>query len=277
MSIAGGIQNAIQNAKNIGAETIQIFGSSPRQWSTRFPKKEEIKEFRKLKKENNIGPVFLHGSYLTNIATPDNEIRDKSIQSLSEHLKIVSDLDADGLIFHIGTRKELDDDTAIKKCSDAIKKIFKNTPGKAKLIIENNAGEGKKIGTTPQEMGKILKQLNEKEKSRLAFCIDTAHALESGIIKKYTKPNVKKFIDIWEKEVGINKIAVFHANDSKTPAESKKDRHENIGEGYIGISGFKAIANEKRISNKPFILEVPGFDNKGSDEKNIKILRSCFQ
>ena len=196
---------------------------------------------------------------------------------MSEHLKIATEVEADGLIFHIGTRKDLDDKTAIKKCSDAIKKIFENTPGDTKLIIENNAGEGKKIGTTPQEMGEILRQLNIKEKKRLAFCIDTAHSLESGIIKKYTKSNVKKFIDEWEKEVGVDKIIVFHANDSKTPVESRRDRHENIGEGYIGISGFKAIAKEKRISNRPFILEVPGFDNKGSDKKNIQLLKSCFK
>jgi len=274
VSVAGGLYKAIENAKKIGAETIQIFGSSPRQWSVKMPDNKEVLLFKEKLKNSNIGPLFIHAPYLVNIATPDDEIRKKSINNLIGQMKIAELISADGVIFHIGTKKDLSEKEALEKCSDAIKIILKKVPGKSKLIIENNAGEGNKVGTTPREIGKIIKQVNS---SRMGACIDTAHSLGAGIIKDYTREKIKIFFDDWEKNIGEEKISALHINDSKAPADSHRDRHENIGLGYIGLKGFKNLAKEKRANKLPWIIEVPGFDKKGPDRKNIKLLKSLFK
>ncbi len=270
VSAAGGVSNAFLNAQRIGAETIQIFGASPRAWQASLPPASETKKFKLLQKQTGIQPVFLHAPYLVNIATPDEVIYQKSIKNLTGHLKIAQLLGAQGVIFHIGTKKDLDNEEAAKRCAQAIKQILKNVPGKSWLIIENNAGEGKKFGATPEEIALVLKKVNSP---RVKVCIDTAHSLESGLIEKYTPSQIKNFFDRWEKAVGKNTIVALHANDSKTPPHSHHDRHENIGEGYIGLNGFKNLAKEKRAWQLPWILEVPGFTGEGPDKKNIERLR----
>lgn len=274
VSVAGGLYKAIENAENIGAETIQIFGASPRQWGVKLPTQKEAEEFKQAFKASKVKSVFLHAAYLVNIATPDPLMRFKSIVSLTNHLKIADLIGADGLIFHIGTKKDSTAEEAIEKCVDAMKQILEKVPGNTKLIIENNAGEGRKFGTTPEEIGPIIKQLNS---DRVAICIDTAHSFESGAIQEYSEAGIKKFFDSWDQEAGKNKVIVMHINDSKTAMGSKHDRHENIGEGYIGLQGFKNLAKDKRSNNIPWILETPGFDGNGPDEKNIKLLQSCFE
>lgn len=274
VSVAGGLYKAIENAEKIGAETIQIFGSSPRQWNVKMPDKENIKLFKDGIKRSGIAPVFLHAPYLVNIATPDNEIRKKSIENLIGQMKITELIEADGVIFHIGTKKDLSEKEALKKCSDALKIILRKVPGESKLIIENNAGEGNKVGTTPKEIGEIIKQVNS---SRLGVCIDTAHSLGAGIIKDYSAEKIKKFFDDWEKNIGKEKIIALHVNDSKVPTDSHRDRHENIGEGHIGLTGFKNLSKEKRANKLPWIIEVPGFDKEGPDRKNIDLLKSLFE
>ena len=274
VSAAGGLCKSIENAQKIGANTIQIFGSSPRQWVVKLPEKKQVDLFREKIKKSNIGPIFIHAPYLVNIATSDNVIRNKSIDNLIGQMQIAELIGAEGVIFHIGTRKDLEINDALKKCAEAMKIIFNKVPGKSKLLIENNAGEGKKVGTTPEEIGTILKQVKSK---RTGVCIDTAHSYESGIIDEYTPKKIKTFFDIWEKKVGKNKIIVLHINDSKTLAHSHHDRHENVGEGYIGIKGFQNLAKDERVKNIPWILEVPGFNNEGPDKKNIELLKSLFK
>jgi len=151
--------------------------------------------------------------------------------------------------------------------------VLKNAPGKSQLIMENTAGGGQKVGADLDELGKIFKAVKSK---RLKICIDTAHAFEAGLIKSYSRQNIKKFFDDAENSFGVKNIIALHINDSKTPFNSHHDRHENIGEGYIGLKGFKDLAKEKRINNLAWILEVPGFKNEGPDKKNINILISCF-
>jgi apurinic endonuclease APN1 len=274
VSAAGGLHKAIKNAQKIGANTIQIFGSSPRQWTVKLPDEKQINLFKEEIKKSGITPIFIHAPYLVNIATPDDVIRDKSIDNLIGQMKIAELIEAEGVVFHIGTRKDLEIKDALKKCSEAIKIILKKVPGKSKILIENNAGEGKKVGTTPGEIGTIIKQVKS---DRVGICIDTAHSFESGIIDEYTPKKVKAFFDTWEKEVGKNKIVVLHINDSKTLTGSHHDRHENVGEGHIGLKGFKNLAKDKRVSNIPWILEVPGFNNEGPDKKNINLLKFLFK
>jgi deoxyribonuclease-4 len=273
VSVAGGFNKGVDHALEIGAQAIQIFGASPQQWQAKMPNDETITGFKKRLLESGVGPVFLHAAYLVNLASPDDSLVAKSVKNLSSHLKIAELLGAQGLIFHIGSGKELPKEAAMKKVVVAMKEVLKNVPGKAQLIMENAAGGGQKIGTTATELGELMKKIGS---SRVKVCIDTAHAFEAGAIQKYDAENIAQFFNEWGGEVGVENIVVLHANDSKTACGSHSDRHENIGEGYIGIDGFKNLARHPHARSIPWILEVPGFKDEGPDKKNIERLRACF-
>jgi deoxyribonuclease-4 len=273
VSTAGGLFTALGRAEEIGAECIQIFGASPRAWQTKMPDAEEIRKFKEEEKRSGIGPVYLHASYLINLGSPKKNLVEISIKNLSAHLKIAELLGAAGLIFHIGSSAGMDKVSSIEQVISAMKEILKEVSGESFLIMENAAGGGEKIGKDAEELGYILKKVGSK---RVKVCIDTAHAFESGVIKEYSPAGIKEFLDKWDKEIELQNIVAIHANDSKTPWNSHNDRHENIGEGYIGLKGFKELAKEKRLWDKAWLLEVPGFDNEGPDKKNVDILKKCF-
>jgi deoxyribonuclease-4 len=274
VSVSGGLYKAIGNAKVIGAETIQIFGASPRKWQAQLPKAGDVEKYKKLLMESGIGPVYLHAPYLINLASADNDLWDKSVRNLSEHLAIAELLGADGLIFHIGSNNgDSAKDLAILRVVKGMKEVLSRVFGKAKLIIENSAGGGQKIGSTAAEIKLILEKVGS---DRVKVCFDTAHAYEAGIINGYTPENIKNLFDEWDKEIGMEKIVVFHVNDSKTIFNSNDDKHENIGNGHIGIRGFASLAKERRLYDKSWILEVPGFQDSGPDKENIDILKGLF-
>ncbi len=273
VSAAGGVANAIANAERLGAETIQFFGSSPRQWAVRQPSDEDIRAFAHARETSGVKAAFLHAPYLPNLASSDQAIVEKSIDLLAGHLRIAERLQIDGLIFHVGSGKEIPKDQAIVTVASAMIRILDRVPGQSLLIIENSAGGGEKVCSRPAEF-KII--MDEVGSDRVKVCYDTAHGFESGLIEAYTADRITALLDEWEREVGIANIVALHVNDSKTPFNSHHDRHENIGEGHIGLDGFRNLAREKRISHTSWILEVPGFDDQGPDEKNMEILRSCF-
>lgn len=274
VSAAAGLWKCFGRAKKIGAKTIQIFGSSPQQWKTKIPTEAEIKKFKKIHKESGIDPVFLHASYLVNLASPDNRIRYGSIKILSDHLSIAELLGIKGLIFHIGSATGgIKKSDAMKKVIKGIKMVLKEVPGKSQLIMENTAGGGNKIGDEMRELGEIYQGVKSE---RLKVCIDTAHGLEAGVFKTFSKTELDKFVNKCKKEFGWKNVVALHINDSKTKYKSHHDRHANIGEGEIGIKGFKNLVVNKFFNKLPWILEVPGFDNKGPDKRNIEILKGLI-
>lgn len=270
---AGGLYRSVENAQAIGAETIQIFGASPRQWRAKTPSKDVVLRFKEEFKNSNIQSVYLHAAYLVNLATSDKDLHKKSVENLAIHFEIANMIGAKGLVFHIGSDKGLNREEALMRVVNGMEQVLKKVSGETLLIMENSSGGGGKIGSDLFEIGKLLKMIKSK---RVKICLDTAHAFEAGKIK-YESAEIKKYFDKWEKEIGIDNLVVLHANDSKTAYGSNIDRHENIGEGYIGKTGFKNLVREKRLWNKDWILEVPGFDGKGPDKKNLEILKSCFK
>ena len=249
VSVAGGLYKAVENAQNIGAECFQIFGANPRQWQVCFPGENEIAKFKNANTKNM--PIFLHAPYLINLASAKSENYKKSIKCAVEHYNIAEALGAEGLVIHLGSGEK---DKLIK----GIKKVLSLTKGKATLFLENSSGGGNKLGSSFKEVDEILKALNS---SRVKICFDTAHCFASG-----------DNLSSWD----FKNVGVLHINDSKTVFNSKNDRHENIGKGYLGIDFFKNLAKSKVVNHLPWILEVPGFDNNGPDKKNIDILRGLF-
>jgi deoxyribonuclease IV len=274
VSVAGGYHLGIDRAEALGAECMQIFGASPRQWAAPLPTADAARLFKERLKASTIKDVYLHAAYLPNLASPEAATIKKSIESLSVHLKIAQLLGATGLIFHVGSGKEAPKPEAVKRSVEAMKQIFKNVPGDTYLVMENSASH-KKVGDTPAELGLLHERVGSP---RLKVCIDTAHAFESGNIPEYAPEYIKKFFDECDQAFGIENLVALHANDSKTAAGSNNDKHENIGKGFIGEAGFRQLAQEKRLSNMSIFLEVPGFnpDEKGPDKPNMDMLKKCF-
>lgn len=273
VSTAGGVYKCFANAASIGAECIQIFGASPRQWKAKLPEQEILKKYEEEKKKHGNLPVFLHASYLVNLATPKPDLYQKSIENLATHLKIANLLGAEGLIYHVGSYKDSTIEEAYKRVADGMLTVLDKAPGSAKLIMENAAGGGKKMGLNPEEIGIIHKMANS---DRIKVCIDTQHLFGAGIVENYSPEEIKAFSEDCEKHFGLKNLIVMHINDSKIEFNTQRDRHENIGEGHIGLTAFQNLIKDKHFGSIPWLLEVPGFEGGGPDQKNMDIVRNLM-
>ena len=272
VSVAGGLAKAVARGIEIGATAIQIFGGSPRVFRAALPSASAVAEFRAVLATSPIRAVYLHAAYLVNLASPSDDLYEKSIASLIDHLRIAEAIGADGLIFHPGSRGALDWGTAIKREIAGMRAVLKAVPGRAKLLVENTAGGGTKLGGSFDDLAALTKPFG----ARVGVCLDTAHAFEAGLISAYTPARMKIFVRDFDHAVGIARLVAIHANDSRTAAGSHRDRHENIGEGEIGLAGFRALAAAPEFRKAVWLLEVPGFDGTGPDARNVSILRGCF-
>lgn len=258
LSISGGISNALIDAHKIGANTLQIFSSSPRGWQDPDIKKKEILKFNNLSKKYKIYPIFIHSKYLVNLSSDNKKIVNSSIKSLINDLKLSTKIKASGVIFHPKLKN-------FNLLISSIKKVLSQTPKSSFLILENSSQ------MKLEEIGKIIKACKNK---RIKFCFDAAHAFQSGY-DLTSKKGISKTLNIIKKEIGINRLVVIHTNDSKTDSGSKHDRHEDIGKGKLGLFPFSFLLNHKLFKNLPFILETPGFREQGlaGDRKNLQTLK----
>lgn len=270
VSIAGSLDLAIDRASDIGASCIQIHGQSPQIWAKKKFSVEEVKEFRRKKTELSIGPVFLHGIYLINLATENPELLEKSKDSLIHYLQLARDFDAQGVIFHLGSGKQSMYFHPLDQIVVAVNDILAKTPDCPQLIFEQTVSNGDKIGDFT-DLGYLLKKINNP---RIKICLDTCHLFADGYV--LGGEGLKTSVSEAKKHGVWNKVVVIHVNDAKFELNSKKDRHENIGEGKIGKSALKEFLSLPEIINLPLILEVPGFDDNGPDKKNIELLKNLL-
>jgi len=275
ISAAGGLDKVFSRADEIGAQAIQIFGASPKQYRGKIPTDKEVMEWQVAWKNSSVKRVYLHAAYLVNLASPEEDIRAKSIQSLADHLSIAEVLGAEGVIFHLGSGKGKDKTEAEGRLVAAVLEVLEKVKGSAKLFLENSAGGGAKLGVSVEEVGRYFKSC-QKENKRVGVCVDTAHSFESGAIMEYSQEGVDKFISDLDKNIGLPHIPVFHINDSATASASNHDKHDNLGEGQIGLPGLKRFVSDKLLKDKDFILEVPGFAKEGPDRQNMEILERIY-
>ena len=268
VSAAGGVDKAVGRAAAIGAEAIQLFASSPRGWKFRPIPDDKAESYREKAASEGIGSTFLHGSYLVNIGGKPGLV-EKSINSLINHMNAAAQLGAKGVVFHSGSHKGVGFDAVFDQSIDALVQVLDNTDDDVQLIIENCAGMGAQIGASFAELGRMIKAVDSP---RLTICLDTEHAFAAGY-NIGDPEGIEKTMEEFEAEIGLDKLVVVHANDSKVEFGSGIDRHENIGEGYIGIEGFETIMRHPAFSEVPFLLEVPGTDRKGPDKPNLDRLK----
>ncbi len=270
VSSAGGISKSVARAAGIGCETLQIFGSSPQGWAFKPVPEKEVEAFRTASAEAGIGPAFLHAIYLINLGTSNPANLEKGVQSLINYMNLAADIEANAVIFHPGSHKGAGYDAIFDQVVDSLKRVLDNSPDGPSLAVENMAGMGEHIGAKFEELGRIIEAVGSP---RLKVCLDTQHSFAAGY-DLATTPGIEAMITEFEDTIGKGRLAAVHANDSKRPCGSGVDRHDNIGEGFIGESGFVTIMGHPAFRDVPFLLEVPGFEGKGPDQRNIDILKT---
>ena len=269
VSTAGGLHTAFGRAADIGAETIQIFASSPRAWKFRDLKPDVVTKFKEGAAETGIGPVFIHGSYLVNIAGAPDLVK-KSVDCLIRNMEVGAEIGAAGIVFHGGSHKGRGFDAVIGSATAALSEVLEASPPGPLLLLENSAGMGAHLGASFEEMGKMISAVGS---DRFKACLDTEHCFAAGY--DIANPDViDAAMDEFDRYIGLDRLVVVHANDAKVEMGSGIDRHDNIGDGYIGIEGFEVIMGHEAFQDVPFILEVPGPDKKGPDKDNVDRLKS---
>ena len=273
VSIAGGVKNAPLNGEKIGCEAIQIFTKNQRQWKAKPYEKEEIEEYFNNLNKVKIKKVVAHTSYLINLASPTEEIFEKSIDALIDDLERCNSLKIPFTIIHPGSHLGEGVNKGIERIVIGIERVFEKVK-KGGIALETVAGQGSNIGFEFEQLEKIIEGV--KEKNRIFVCFDTAHTFEAGYDIKIQN-GFKKVLDDFDKIIGIEKLCAFHLNDSKTPLGSNVDRHENIGKGFLGLEPFKFLVNNKEFKNHPMILETPGGDDMYiEDLKTLNLLKSLI-
>src|SRR5436309_11942621 len=265
----GRVFNAIDNAVAIGAETIQLFSGAPQAWRRKNYTPAEVEAYKQRVAETGIEPAFIHGLYLVNLASSNPDFLAKSFDALTADMKAADLLGAKGVIFHLGSHKGSGYEACFEQVVEYVRRVVEASPGDAWLILENSAGMGGAIGSNFGELGRIIREAGSK---RVRVCIDTQHAFAAGYDVK-TPPGLDKAMDEFDHEVGLDCLAAVHANDSKGPLASGLDRHENIGDGEIGRDGFANILSHPAFAEVPFLLEVPGIEDRGPDKENVERLK----
>lgn len=272
-SIAGSLERSALKAAELGANTFQIFSSSPRQWKASIPASAAIKLLQRERDKHDLAPLVIHDNYLINLASTHEKIRALSIQAFRGELERAIAIGADYLVAHPGNYKGQTVEQGILHFLEGVATAANGLHyGKLKLLIECTAGAGAQLGGRFEELHVMREYGTKMTDLPIGFCLDTCHLLVSGYDIS-TAAGLRKTVDEADRLLGLANIPVIHANDSKAPLSSHIDRHENIGEGYIGLDGFRRILAHPGLRNKAFILETP-VDKPGDDRRNLDTLKS---
>ncbi len=275
VSSAGGVENAPKNAHQAGCEVFQFFSRSPQGGKAPELSLAAIKKFKNDCQKYHLKESYIHAPYFINLASSNNRVYYGSISVLREELERGTQLGVKYVMTHLGSAKDLGEKQAIKKVAEGVVKVLDGYHGSTQFLIEMSAGAGKIIGDTFEEIAEILSKIKKqltKNKIEIGVCYDTAHAFESGYDIR-TQQAVKKTFDQFDKIIGLKKLKLIHANDSKTDLGSHIDRHEHIGYGKIGLEGFRALIHEPRLKKMNLVLETPADGKRINDVKILKKLR----
>lgn len=277
VSIAGGIDNSVVRAGELGCNTMQIFSKNASTWREKILKEDEVESFRANLKNSNINPVFIHTSYLINLASPSDELYFKSINAFLEEMKRADLLLPDPyLIIHPGAHTGAGEEYGIQRIIRALNIILEKSADlnlKTMILLEDTAGSGTHLGYTFRQLKRMIE--GARDRKGIGICFDTCHAFSAGYDLSHQE-GIEQTLEEIDKYLGLERLKVLHLNDSKYPLGSRKDRHMHIGKGYIGLEGFRVLVNHKYLKDLPFVLETPKQDGK-DDLKNINLVKSLVE
>ena len=275
MSIAGGVGNALLEGKKVDCDAIQIFTKSSRQWASKPYSKEEIELFHINRKETGIGVVVAHDSYLLNMGSPDAALRSRSVAAFIDELERCEVLGVTHIIAHPGSHVGAGELDGIKTIAKSLDEVHKACPGYGvKVTLEITAGQGSNLGYRFEQIGNMIDATQESD--RLRVCFDTEHAFAAGYDLR-TRDGYERTFGEFDEIIGIERLAAFHLNDSKKEFNSRVDRHEHIGKGFIGVEAFRMLMNDKRFWGLPMCLETPKGPDLKEDRENLELLRSLIR
>ncbi|MFB6190982.1 MAG: deoxyribonuclease IV [Candidatus Nanohaloarchaea archaeon] len=270
VSISGGVEKAVERQEEIGGNCGQIFAGSPRTWSVSGYSEEDGESFQELREEKDQEPYVIHSTYLVNLATPKDELFEKSLDCLQAELDAAGTLGVEYVVFHPGAHTGSGRENGIERIAEGIDEL--DIPGNVTLLLENTAGKGTTLGRSFGELRQMI-ELADTPDEKIGVCIDTCHAHAAG----YDLCSGEGFEDMLQEikeDLGLETVKVVHLNDSKDPKGSEKDNHQHIGRGEIGDEGFRNVVNSE-LAEKPMILETPVTEDRGYAEnlERIKELR----
>jgi len=269
ISSAGGIDKAIDRAVELDADSVQVFTQSPRAWRPTNHDPASFERFREKRAEAGIGGVLCHAVYLVNLATPDPVVYERSIAALRNTTEVACAIGADGVVFHVGSHLGSGLEAGLEHVVPALEQVLELSTDETWILMENSAGAGGTIGRSIEELATIHERMGRHP--RLGVCLDSCHLYVSGIDATDTAA-LDALLDDLDASIGLDRLRALHANDSKAPLGSNRDRHENINEGLMG-EGLGAFLAHPRLQHLPVLLEVPGVDGKGPNADEIRKLR----
>ncbi len=279
MSIAGGLPLAVDRAVVHGCEALQIFSKSSNQWRARALPPDEVCSFRSKVERAGIEPVVAHASYLINLGTAEPVLRERSIAAFGEELDRAESLGLAGVVIHPGCYTTGTEADGLRLVASAVQGLLRaRRRARARVILEHTAGQGTSLGWRFEQLAAIFEHLEGHP--RVSVCLDTCHLFAAGY-DIATAAGYRATFDAFDRLVGLGRLRVFHVNDSKKPLASRRDRHDHIGNGLIGLEAFRRLVNDRRFAQLPMLLETPKTEGRRAtsveedplDVENLRVLR----
>jgi deoxyribonuclease-4 len=274
MSVDGGLHRAVERAERVGATALQIFVKSARQWRARRPGADQVRAFRERCEAAGLTPYTLaHAGYLINPAAPSPAVRERSVAALRDELARCDELGIPYLVLHPGSHVGAGEERGLQRAARALDRALDRRlapRGRTTLLLEITAGQGSNLGHRFEHFAVLLEAMERSD--RVGICFDTCHAVAAG----YAFDDDATFgstFDALDRSVGLGRLKAFHLNDSKFGLGSRRDRHEHIGRGAVGLGGFSRILNDPRLHGLPMVLETPKGPDLADDRRNLARLR----
>jgi deoxyribonuclease-4 len=268
-SIAGGVHHAVEEQREYGGTCGQIFTHSPQVWAAPNLDAENARTFRETSVATDVAPWVVHASYLVNLATPKDDLRDRSIESLQQECAAAATLSIPYVNVHLGAHTGCGVEQGLTNATSALEAL--DPPADVTVLVESDAGAGTKLGGEFAHLERVLERADQD----LAVCLDTAHAFAAGYDLS-TPAAVQETLAAFDDTVGVEHLACVHLNDSKHACGTTKDEHAHVGEGEIGVEGMRAFLTHEAIQGVPIVCETPTEDGK-SFAWNIERVRELAQ
>jgi len=274
MSIAGGVERAIQRGHSIGCETIQIFVANPNRWKGKALAQENIDRFRAAQLETGISPIVAHDKYLINLGSPKAGLWNKSREAFRDELERCEQLRLPYLVMHPGAHMGAGEEAGLKRVANALDLLRGQTAGfHVQVLLETTAGQGTNLGYRFEHLAQIIGLVQDP--SWLGVCLDTCHVFAAGYELR-TRDGYEETWQQFDEILGLSLLKFVHLNDSKGCLGCRLDRHEQIGQGELGVEPFRFLLNDPRIRHLPMVLETPKGPKMEEDVENLALLRSLI-
>ena len=271
VSIAGGLDRAVRRAGELDATAMQIFTGQPQRWADPGLEEADVEAFRAALEESEIQVTVSHDSYLINLASEKDDLFAKSERAFRSELDRCVRLGLDYLVTHPGNATGGDREEALRQNADALARAIADHPGPTTVLVETTAGSGTALGWRFDELARLIEAVPGPQRQRLGVCLDTCHAFAAGYDLREDYEGVMEEFD---RTVGLDRLRLFHLNDSRHPLGSRKDRHADIGEGELGDAAFAALMGDRSLDRVPRVIETPkGDDATARDRANLGRLR----